>query len=253
MRKPRPQRPLLSAESGDLTIRLVTWNCCRGAYETKLGRLRSLHPDVAVLQECARPPREQSSTVWFGANPRQGVAVIVEPPFRVQPEPARDATTSMFAVHVQGPLSFTVLATWAQPEPTYSEALRRSLQVYRDLLLAGPCVLMGDLNSSAAWDDRHGRTDHHRLDAQLHDEFGLVSAYHAATGEQSGQESRATHFWRWQASSPFHLDYCYLPTQWLPALQSVTIGSYDEWSASSDHRPVTVELKFPAEIARAAV
>jgi hypothetical protein len=232
---------------------LVTWNCCRGPYEAKLGRLRTLRPDIAVLQECARPPREDASAVWFGSNARQGVAVVVEPPFRVLAEPPRTRTASMFAAEVQGPLSFTLVATWAQPEPTYSEALRRGLQVYRDLLLGGPCVLMGDLNSSAAWDDRHGRTDHRRLDAQLHDEFGLVSAYHAATGEHPGKESRATHFWRWQAGSPFHLDYCYLPKSWLPRLESVTVGSYEEWADASDHRPVTVELSPPARIARVCV
>jgi hypothetical protein len=224
----------------------VTWNCCRGPYETKLGRLRTLRPDVAVLQECAHPPREEASAVWFGSDPRQGIAVVVKPPLRVLAEPPRKGTDSMFAAQVRGPFSFTVLATWAQPEPTYSEALRRGLQVYRDLLLGGACVLMGDLNSSAAWDDRHGRTDHQRLDAQLRDEFGLVSAYHAATGEHPGRESRPTHFWRWQAGSPFHLDYCYLPKSWLPGLERVTVGSYEAWADSSDHRPVIVELSPPA-------
>jgi endonuclease/exonuclease/phosphatase family metal-dependent hydrolase len=191
--------------------------------------------------------------VWFGSNPRQGIAVVAGPPLWVVAEPTRDGTASMFAAKVLGPMPFTVLATWAQLEPTYSEALRRSLHVYRDLLLGGPCVLMGDLNSSVAWDDRHGRTDHRQLEAQLHDEFGLVSAYHAATGEHPGQESRPTHFWRWQATSPFHIDYCYLPKEWLPGLKSVAVGSYDEWSDASDHRPVTIDVSPPAEIARAAV
>lgn len=67
--------------------------------------------------------------------------------------------------------------------PTYSEALRRGLDVYRDLLVSGPTVLLGDFNSSVAWDRQHGRTDHRELEAQLKYEFGLVSAYHAASGE----------------------------------------------------------------------
>ncbi len=188
--------------------------------------------------------------VWFGSNPRQGIAVVVKQPLQVVAGRPRDGTASMFAAHVSGPLSFTVLATWAQLEPTYSEALRRSLHVYRDLLLGGRCVLMGDLNSSVAWDDRHGRTDHRRLEAQLHDEFGLVSAYHAVTGEHPGQESRPTHFWRWQAGAPFHLDYCYLPKGWLPGLKAVTVGSYEDWADASDHRPVCVDVSPPTEIAR---
>jgi hypothetical protein len=103
-----------------------------------------------------------ASTAWFGANPRQGVAVVGQPPFRVIPEPVRDGSRSVFAARISGPVELTVLAVWAQREPSYSEALRRGLAVYRDLLLAGPCVFMGDLNSSVAWDARHGRTDDHR-------------------------------------------------------------------------------------------
>jgi endonuclease/exonuclease/phosphatase family metal-dependent hydrolase len=190
----------------------------------------------------------EPSTAWFGTNPRQGVAVVAQHPFYVVAEPPRSGSHSIFAARVLGPVHFTVLAVWAQLEPTYSEALRRGLAVYRDLLLPGQCVLMGDLNSSVAWDERHGRTDHRQLEALLREDFGLVSAYHAATGEQPGRESRATHFWRWQQSSPFHLDYCYLPEQWLPGLTGVTVGSYEEWADTSGHRPVLVDVMPPAQI-----
>jgi endonuclease/exonuclease/phosphatase family metal-dependent hydrolase len=92
---------------------------------------------------------------------------------------------------------------------------------------------------------RHGRTDHRELERQLQQEFGLVSAYHAATGERPGEESRPTHFWRWREAAPFHLDYCYLPEQWLPGLASVEIGSYAAWADASDHRPVIVDVIPP--------
>jgi endonuclease/exonuclease/phosphatase family metal-dependent hydrolase len=159
----------------------------------------------------------------------------------------------MFAARVLGAVSFTVVAVWAQQEPTYSEALRCGLTVYRDLLAAGPSVLLGDFNSSVAWDTKHGRTDHRELENQLRQEFGLVSAYHAATGEEPGSESRPTHFWRWQEASPFHLDYCYLPETWAPGLRKVIVGSYNDWADASDHRPVIVDVLPPATLARAAV
>ena len=224
------------------SIRLVTWNCCRGAYDAKLKHLAPLRPDVAVLQECARPPEVGPAAAWFGANPRQGVAVLARPPFTLIPESAREGTRSMFAVRVSGPLAFTVVAVWAQPEPGYSEALRRGVEAYRDLLAEGPCVLLGDFNSSVAWDAKHGRGDHRDLEARLQQEFGLVSAYHAATGEQPGEESKPTHFWRWKEGSPFHIDYCYLPEAWVSGLRSVTVGGYEEWAKASDHRPVIVDV-----------
>ena len=239
--------------SKEIRIRLVTWNCCRGAYDAKLSRLQRLEPDVAVLQECARPLEARPDTAWFGSNPRQGVGILARSPFRLFAEPVRAGTQSMFAARVQGSVTFTVVAVWAQPEPTYSEALRRAVTIYRDLLLSGPCVVLGDLNSSVAWDNRHGRSDHRELERQLREEFGLVSAYHVATGEQPGEESRPTHFWRWHEEAPFHLDYCYLPEQWLPGMISVKVGTYEEWADASDHRPLTVEVVPPPTSTRAAV
>ncbi len=56
----------------------------------------------------------------------------------------------MFAAHVDGPTCFTVVGVWAQREPSYSEALRRGIAAYRDLLSDGPTVLAGDFNSSVA-------------------------------------------------------------------------------------------------------
>jgi hypothetical protein len=235
------------------SIRLVTWNCCRGPYEAKAGRLGHLAPDVAVLQECARPLQADPAVAWFGANPRQGVAIAARAPYRIRAEPVRGQSQSMFAARVLGSVDFTVVAVWAQQEPSYSEALRLGIAVYRDLLATGPCILVGDFNSSVAWDTKHGRADHRELEGRLRQEFGLVSAYHAATGEVPGHESRPTHFWRWQEQAPFHLDYCYIPEAWLPGLERVAVGGYEEWADSSDHRPVIVDVSPPGDIARAAV
>jgi endonuclease/exonuclease/phosphatase family metal-dependent hydrolase len=117
--------------------------------------------------------------------------------------------------------------------------------IYRDLLVEGPTVLLGDFNSSVALDDRLGRSDHRTLDTQLRDEFGLVSAYHVSHHEQAGSESRPTHYWRWQETSPYHLDYCYLPQSWVSSIESVAVGSYPVWADASDHRPLIVDVSPP--------
>jgi endonuclease/exonuclease/phosphatase family metal-dependent hydrolase len=105
-------------------------------------------------------------------------------------------------------------------------------------------VLLGDLNSSAAWDAQRGRTEHKCFEAQLCQEYGLVSAYHAATGENLAEESQPTHYWRWSEQAPFHLDYCYLPEGWLPGLEGVFVGGYQEWADASDHRPLVVDVNL---------
>jgi exonuclease III len=228
-------------------MRLVTWNCCRGSWEAKLDRLEGLSAEVATIQECARPPHQDPTTAWFGSDSRQGIAIRVRPPFTVLPRPARDESRSMFAARVQGPVEFTLLTVWAQREPTYTAALHRGLDAYRDLLLAAPAIVMGDFNSSAAWDARHGRTDHRELNDRLLAEFGLVSAYHVGTRETVGEESKPTHYWRWQEASPFHLDYCYVPEAWAAAISRVSVGTYEEWASASDHRPLVVDLRPPSE------
>ena len=176
-------------------------------------------------------------------------------PYRLDPEPVRDESRAYVCgprgrsrqlhrsgcVGAAGTELFGGPASWA-------------LTAYRDLLATGPSVLLGDFNSSVAWDTKHGRADHRELEHQLREEFGLVSAYHASTGEQPGSESQSTHFWRWQEASPFHLDYCYLPEAWVPGLRSVRVGRYDEWADGlSDHRPVIVDVSPPPSFARAAV
>jgi exodeoxyribonuclease III len=148
----------------------------------------------------------------------------------------------MFAAKVHRPVSFTVIAVWAQRKPSYPEALRRGIEVYRDPLLNEPTVLLGDFNSSASWDAQHGRRDHMDFEAQLRQEYGLVSVYHAATGELLGAESQPTYYWQWRQHAPFHLDYCYVPESWLPGLNSVTVGTYQDWADLSNHRPVVIDV-----------
>ena len=151
-------------------MRLLTWNTARRRYDGALALAAPLNPDILVLQESRRPDALDAfhpQTIRFGDDPRQSVAIAARGDYRVTAEPVRPATRSMFAARVTGPLAFTIIAVHAQPDPTYSKALVAGFEVYRDLLLAGPVVLAGDFNSSAAWDDRHKRNDHRELDAIL--------------------------------------------------------------------------------------
>ena len=72
----------------------------------------------------------------------------------------------------------------------------------------------------------------------------MVSAYHAANDVEHGAEPTGTLYWRRAVDAPFHCDFAFLPTAWLPKLRNVTVGGYDEWVASglSDHCPVIVDF-----------
>lgn len=226
-------------------MRLVTWNCCRGPFSSKVPLAQALEPDVAVLQECARPAEESPSCLWFGESPRQGITVLTSGGYRVDALPNTPGVPRFtFPVQVTGPERFLILAVWSQrgPEYPYVEAVIRAVELYRDLICSQPTVVIGNFNSNAIWDGKRPPSRNHGGLVQLLSDVGLASSYHAFFGEVHGAETRPTHYFQWNERKPFHIDYCFIPRQWLPRLEQVHVGSYSQWKESSDHRPLTVDL-----------
>ena len=226
-------------------MRLVTWNCCRGPFADKIPLLDSLASDIAVVQECAKPSIESPNCLWFGDNPKQGIAVLASAPYRLKALPALKNTPKyVIPLSVTGPREFTLLAVWTlgkQPYP-YVEAAAIAVEMYRGLIAESPTVLIGDLNSNAIWDATHPpKLNHSALVKQLAT-LGLDSAYHSSYNEPHGSETRPTFFHRWSKEHPYHIDYCFIPQQWSPHIVRVEIGSYEDWKDYSDHRPLLVEL-----------
>ena len=103
-----------------------------------------------------------------------------------------------------------------------------------------PVVAAGDFNISPRVSGKRRRS----LDFLdwMRDELRLVSAYHQFFGESPGEETRPTHYYQWNESKPFHIDYCFLPESWTSRISRVEVGSYADWR-TSDHRPLTVDLR----------
>jgi endonuclease/exonuclease/phosphatase family metal-dependent hydrolase len=75
-------------------------------------------------------------------------------------------------------------------------------------------------------------------------ELGLVSSYHHYYGEAHGTETRPTFYLHRNKRRPYHIDYCFVPEGWASYIQSVQIGSYEDWQKHSDHRPLLVDLNL---------
>jgi endonuclease/exonuclease/phosphatase family metal-dependent hydrolase len=71
----------------------------------------------------------------------------------------------------------------------------------------------------------------------------LTSVYHEHHGETHGAETRPTYFLYRHRHRPYHLDYCFLPTAWMPRVTQVEVGTHEAWSRWSDHMPLTVEVR----------
>lgn len=226
-------------------MRLVTWNCCRGKFNRKVSLLDALEADVAVIQECAKPDEESSQCVWFGENPRQGIAVLARPPYRLKKiRPLADVPKFIFPIQVSGPERFSMLVVWSKHDKyRYVEGIVRGVEMYRDLILSSPTILAGDFNSNAIWDSEHPPHLSHSALVRLLGEFGLVSCYHHFYNEPHGQETRATYYHQWKQGNPFHLDYLFAPAALAKVLKRVDVGLYDGWCEHSDHRPILVEFQ----------
>ena len=234
MRSPRAKERL---------FRLATWNCCRASVTKTADAVISLNAALTVLQEGRRPASIPEGQLWFGANPRNGVAVIPGPGVRIAAGPVAPAAPwSIVPLEVSGPLDLHVLMVWTRQEHQYIRGLDAALTTYAGFLQTAPAVVLGDFNANAIWDNARRPTDFSRVAARLAGEFGLVSAYHARSGEAFGSESQATHyFWR-RRTRPFHLDYCFLPERWIESVRNVAILDGPPWDVLSDHRPLVIDV-----------
>jgi Endonuclease/Exonuclease/phosphatase family len=225
---------------------LVTWNCHRGPFEKKVPLLSALNPDLAVIQECARPVEESNSCLWFGDNPKQSIAIVSKPPYILSRIPAlEDVPKYAIPVAVGGPLPFTILAVWSKARQlhNYVAAVVRAIHMYRELIEAGPTVVIGDLNSNRIWDKRRPPDRNHSALVATLEGMNIISAYHTFYDEPQGSETRATYYFRWNKTRPYHIDYCFIPSAWRVNLTRVEVASYEGWELASDHRPLVVELE----------
>lgn len=226
-------------------MKLVTWNCCRGAFSKKSPLLDSLAADVWVLQECGKPEIETDTCLWFGDNPKQGIAVKSANGYHLRALPTVEGVPKfVFPVEVTGPEPILLLVVWSKGKQKfrYVMGVVKAMEAYKPLIERSTTVVIGDLNSNAIWDGWHPKNLNHSALIAALAQLGLVSSYHEFFKESQGAETRPTCYLLWKKERPYHIDYCFIPQQWLPRLQSVQVGSYDDWSKHSDHRPLFVDI-----------
>ncbi|MEO8634445.1 MAG: endonuclease/exonuclease/phosphatase family protein [Gemmatimonadales bacterium] len=230
-------------------MRLITWNCCSGPWPKKLEALESLEGDLTVIPECPRirgARGAQGTTVWTGTNPRKGLGVIARAPWQVRRlRSPRQLPKYVVPVAVSGPVSFLLLAIWAQKDPVapYVRGLHRAVTACRGLIERQPTVLLGDFNSNAIWDHEHPSDLSHSALVRKLGALGLVSAYHSRNKEAHGSETRPTFYLYRHATRPYHIDYCFVPAAWAGRLREVNIGGHTEWAGRSDHMPLVVDVE----------
>lgn len=220
-------------------MRIVAWNCCRGPFARKLAALETLSPDVAVISEAICPLEETAQVLWFPSDSRLGIQVRASGAYRLARLPMAQLPNCVVPVRVTGPQSFTLLAVWTWPAPSYIKAFLNGLAAYAALLGSGPAVVAGDFNGNPMF-DKPGRGLKWGAGFSTLREAGLVSAYHHVHGLEFGAERHATHHFLRKPERPFHIDFCFVPQTWAEGGLRAEIVSGPEWRLLSDHFPLLV-------------
>ena len=241
-------------------MRLVFWNC-NGAFHRKADALLSLAPDVAVIGEAATPELvakrgldlpDGTDMLWTGRNPNKGLGVVAFNGYRLRrAEPFFPTLQHVLPVHVTGPETCNLLAAWALnlsggiTRKHQLGPMRRSMTKYRAFLSDGPVLIGGDLNHNKIWDKPGWRNNHMKF-VEAAGKYGLVSAYHALTGEAEGEESEPTLYWRDRKKDgpTYHIDYVFLPDALTTTIREFSIGRFEDWCGNglSDHMPLLIDV-----------
>jgi exodeoxyribonuclease III len=227
-------------------LRLIAWNCHHGFLSARLDALAAFAPAIVFLQECHPKAAGPSigSCVRRAVNTRKGIALASLggdyqlSRLRMRPHRGR----AIVAATVTGPVSFTALGIWAQG-PHYVDDVMRSLEAFQTVLRSGPAVVLGDLNSGSNLTRQSPSKGHARMLKALED-LGMVSAYHAFHTVTHGYEAHATYHHQRNPAKPWHIDFCFVPAAWASSVIDVEVVDGHEWAATSDHRPLRVDLEF---------
>lgn len=231
-------------------MRILVWNINMAAHK-KIALLQRLAPDLAIVPECAAPevivahcPEFTfTDAQWLPRSRHKGLGVFSFGDVRLRRARTFDPRYEVFLpLSVTGPRSFHLLAVWSLNfQPSAGLSMPDALRFYRSFLARREAVVAGDFNNSVFWDRPGKRTNFAGIAHSLAS-LGLVSAYHAVSGESFGQERQATLWFLKRPHQGYHIDYCFLPTTWISRASSIWVGSHEDWLTYSDHAPLLISV-----------
>ena len=208
-------------------MRIVTWNCRVGKFREKARYVEPLQPHILAVQEVE--PLDNFPVLAGESQPRfRERAVCPSYPRRGIGMFSYNDAVTIKPVDLPDPLDLS------------SFAFRRYTVDFNDLhfhmIAVWPYATKIRMNSY--------RQAHQGL-VKLTNDLGLTSAYHEHFKQEFGEESSPTYFHLGDELNPFHLDYCFLPKQWVQYITSVEVKPYDQYKGISDHVPLIVDLDLP--------
>jgi exodeoxyribonuclease III len=218
------------------------------SFGRKRNLIMALQPDILILEEVSKKDVEETPAAfkhWVGTNKHKGLAILA---FSKHTYKINDLYTDELPWFI--PLEITdlnlhILGVWAHvknPQLRYVRVIHAAIEHYKDFISSAPTIIAGDFNSNSIWDKVHAESSHSPLVDKL-DELGLKSLYHEICNEQQGKESVNTLFMYRHRDKGYHIDYMFIPDNFVTA-SSLTVGDPDEWLSASDHMPLVVNMSY---------
>lgn len=231
-------------------MKIVTWNC-NGAFRNKYKEIIQYEADIYVIQECENPEHSKGdykdwakNYLWIGESKHRGLGIFANESVDIKRLDWEDDGLQLF-LPIRINDKFNLVGVWTKyansPTFRYIGQLWKYLQLHKEKMSITQTMLCGDLNSNKIWDVWDRWWNHSDVVRELL-EINMVSLYHAVTGEQQGFETAPTLYLHRKLNRPYHIDYCFAPTEWIPKVTKLEIGDFSKWNAVSDHSPLFVEF-----------
>lgn len=233
-------------------LKIITWNC-NMAFRKKAEFILIQNPDIVVVPECESPEKLNfnkntslpTDIFWYGTNPHKGVGVFSygDHKFKLHKMHNPDFKYVLPLKVTGGPCDFILFAIWANnpqdKDGQYVTQVWKAIKYYKTLLQNNKTILAGDFNSNTIWDRPKREGNHSTVVAYL-EEKKIFSTYHEFYKQIQGKEAHPTLYMYRHQDKPYHLDYCFASADFMNKLVNVEVGSYNDWSKYSDHKPISV-------------
>jgi len=236
-------------------MKLITWNC-QGAFRKKVDFILELKPDILVVQECEHPDKLKFSektpkpkdTYWYSDGGKKGLGIFSYSDFKIELLPVFNSEFRyILPFQLKGDVqSFTFFAVWAMGnkenrKASYIGQIWLAINYYKELLSNKTTILIGDFNSNKIWDYKDRVGNHSDVVNKLA-ERKIHSVYHNHFNAEQGKEKHSTLYMYRKKEKPYHIDYCFVSEDLLDKVKEVEIGTYENWTAHSDHTPLIINF-----------
>lgn len=221
-------------------MKIVSWNC-NGKFREKYKFILKENADIYVIQECENPQFYINefncfsfNYKWFGENKNKGLAIFTKNDVIVKDNNWPSYCLRNF-VSLKINNKYDLVGVWACSPYIEEYYIYQSINIdkYNE-----NTILIGDFNSNAIWDKKHGKRNHSIVVKELK-KLNIVSAYHLFNKEEMGGETQPTFYLYRHIDKPYHIDYCFANSH---KVKNFEILKPDNFLNLSDHLPIMVEV-----------